>query len=283
MDSLAIVAGGGKLPQIAFEEAKKLHDKVLVFGIRESLFDPQGYGDVYRPINITKIGSILSLCKKEKIKQILLMGKVEKKLLYENPKFDLKTIWMLAKMKNKVDYSIFHAISEEFEKKGILFQSQKKYLKSLFPKEGRYTSTKLSSSTLEDIIFGMDLAKKMADLDIGQSVVVLDQSPVAIEAAEGTDLTIQRAGELTQKKKGKSVLCKSSKHSQDDRFDLPTIGLETLKKMYDSGIGTLAFRENDTIVIDFPECIEFANRNKINILSVGNTDLKKLNAKLIKF
>lgn len=283
MDHLAIVAGGGKLPHIAFEEAKKIHSKVLVFGILESLFDPKDFGEHYRPVHITKIGSILSLCKKEKINKILLMGKVEKKLLYENPKFDLKTIWMLAKMKNKVDYSIFHAISEEFLKKGIHFQSQKKYLKSLFPSEGRYTSNKLKSDELEDIQFGMDLAKKMADLDIGQSVIVLDQSPVAIEAAEGTDLTIQRAGELTHKKRGKAVLCKSSKHSQDDRFDLPTIGLETLKKMKESGIGTLAFRENDTIVIDFSDCIQYANQNKINIISVGETDLKKINGKLTKF
>ncbi len=275
MDRLAIVAGGGDLPLIGLENALKMGDDPIILGICESDFDFEKEKQRTIPIHLGKIGSILKVCKKEKIGRILLLGKVRKDLLFHGLNLDLKTLTLLTKTWNRNDYPIFAAVAMEFEKHGIYFESQKKYLCSLLLPAGRYTKASISSSKYEDLEFGMEYAKKIADLDIGQTVVVLDKTVVAVEAAEGTDEAIRRGGKLTARKGG-AVVCKSSKSSQDERFDLPAVGIQTLQVMLESGCKTLAIREGETIVVRPGDTIQFANAHKLNLISYG-TKGKKAN------
>ena len=145
-----------------------------------------------------------------------------------------------------------------------------------FLPEGRYTKSKLSKSKLEDIEFGMNIAHNLATLDIGQTVVVTQKMVLALEAIEGTDETIKRGG-LLSRNKG-AVVCKSTKQGQDERFDLPAIGIETLDNMYASGCDTIAIRASETIVVNPKEFIAHANKLKINFISYSGPQVNKYNA-----
>ncbi|TGK19383.1 LpxI family protein [Leptospira fluminis] len=276
MGRLGILAGGGDLPQIGMREALAAGEDPLFLSIAESDFTPGKYPDRVVPIRIAKIGGLLKSCKANGIDRLLLLGKVKKEIIFKSMNFDLKAIALLARMVNRHDYSIFKTVAEEFEKEGIRILSQKTYLKSLLLPQGRYTKKALDKRQLADVEFGMEYAEKIAHLDIGQTVVVLDKSVLAVEAVEGTDLAIRRGGSFA--KKDKAVVCKSSKPSQDDRFDLPTVGVETLKTMKESDCEILSLREGETIVVDPPEFIRLAEKLKIHILSIGRGNLSKINS-----
>ncbi|MDV6234633.1 UDP-2,3-diacylglucosamine diphosphatase LpxI [Leptospira ellisii] len=276
MGRLGILAGAGELPHIGMKEALAAGEDPLFLSIIESEFRVGEYADRNLPIHIVKIGTLLKLCKRHGIDRLLLLGKVKKEIIFKNLKFDLKALSLLARMINRHDYSIFKTVSEEFAKEKITIISQKTYLQSLFLPEGRYTKKSLNKKELEDVEFGMEYARKIAGLDIGQTVVVLDKSVLAVEAVEGTDLAIKRGGSYA--KKGKATVCKSSKLHQDHRFDLPTVGEETLRSMYENNCGTLALRTGETIIVHPEEFINLAEKLKINILSIGDGKLAKINS-----
>ncbi|EMY77183.1 PF06230 family protein [Leptospira weilii serovar Ranarum str. ICFT] len=280
MGRLGILAGAGELPHIGMKEALSAGEDPIFLSIIESDFHAGNYGDRNLPIHIVKIGALIKLCKKHNIDRLLLLGKVKKEIIFKNLKFDLKAIVLLARMINKHDYSIFKTVSDEFAKEKIEIISQKTYLQSLFLPEGRFTKKTLNKKELEDVAFGMEYAEKMAGLDIGQTVVVLDKSVLAVEAVEGTDLAIQRGGSYA--KKGKATVCKSSKLHQDHRFDLPTVGENTLKTMYENNCTTLALRTGETIIVHPKEFINLAEKLKIHILSIGNGNLTKINSTIKK-
>lgn len=280
MSRLGIVAGAGELPLIAMREALAAGEDPLIFSINESGFDPKDYKDRSIPVYVTKVGEIFKLCRKNNISRLLLLGKVSKDILLKTYRYDLKAIKLLAKMLNRNDYTFFKILEEELRQDNIEFISQKTYLKSLLLKSGRYTRKKLTNHTLYDIQFGMDTAQKLAELDLGQTVVVYDKMVLAVEAIEGTDETIKRGGYLSRKKG--AVVCKSSKHDQDDRFDLPTVGLHTLDMMNEVKCKTLAIRAEETIVVNPTEFIRYAEKLKINFVSIGREGTKDLNQKLVK-
>ncbi len=276
MGRLGILAGGGHLPQIGMKEALAAGEDPIFLSIAESDFSAGDYPDRVIPIRIVKIGGLLKVCKTNGIDRLLLLGKVKKEIIFKSLNFDLKAIALLARMVNRHDYSIFKTIAEDFAEEGIHIISQKTYLRSLLLPEGRYTKKSLDKKQLADVEFGMEYAEKIAYLDIGQAVVVVDQSVLAVEAVEGTDQTIRRGGHFAKKRK--AVVCKSSKPSQDDRFDLPTVGVDTLKVMQESNCDILARRERETLVVNPPEFISRAEKLKIHILSIGRGNVSKINS-----
>lgn len=275
MNRLAILSGAGDLPHIAIKEALSAGEDPLILAINESEFEEREYSDRTIRVHITQIGKVISICKKNKINRLLLLGKVNKDVILKTYKYDWKAITLLAKMLNRNDYSFFKIASEEFQKEKITIISQKTYLQKLFLEEGRYTKAKLSPEKFEDIIYGMRLAKELASLDIGQTVVVTNKMVLALEAIEGTDEAIKRGG-LFSRNKG-AVVCKSTKENQDDRFDLPAIGTNTLEIMKASGCDTIAIRSGQTIVVNPKEFIAKANEYKINFISYNTDNVKQYN------
>lgn len=273
MGRLGIIAGAGELPHIAMEEALASGEDPLFFSVKESEFYPGKYEDRNIPVYLTQIGTVIKLCKKNNIDRLLLLGKVNKDIILKSYKFDFKAITLLAKMLNRSDYSFFSIAEEEFIKHNVSFISQRTYLKSLLLEEGRYTKHKLSKDKLEDIEYGMSIASKLAEIDVGQTVVVTKKMILAMEAIEGTDETIKRGGHLSRKKG--AVVCKSTKPGQDERFDMPAIGINTLNVMRESGCDTIAIRANETIVVNPHQFIEHANKLKINFISFSSFDEKK--------
>ncbi|MCB1157326.1 MAG: UDP-2,3-diacylglucosamine diphosphatase LpxI [Leptospiraceae bacterium] len=278
MGRLAILAGGGELPHIAMKEALLQGEDPIFLGILESEFEAGEYKDRVLPVYISKIGDVLKKCKKNNVSKLLLLGKVKKDMILRGYKFDLKAL--LARMVNRNDTSFFHTAAGEFIKLNIEIISQKTYLSSLLLGEGRYTKKKLPHHKLEDIDYGMNMASKMAELDIGQTVVVTKKMILAIEAIEGTDETIRRGGELSRKKG--AIVCKSSRVGQDERFDLPTVGTQTLDSMHTSGCDTLVIRSGETLVVSPKSFIEYAEKLKISVISMKNSPAKSINKNYIK-
>ncbi len=270
MGRLAILAGAGELPHIAMKEAIANNEDPIFLSINESEFYEGEFKSRTIPVYITQIGKVIKTCKINNVNRLLLLGKVNKDIILKTFRYDLKAITLIAKMINKNDYSFFSTASGEFLKEGIEIISQKTYLNSLFLTEGKYTSSKLSKEKFEDIVYGMKLAKELATLDIGQTVIVTNKMVLALEAIEGTDEAIKRGGQYSKSKGG--VVCKSTKSNQDYRFDLPTIGIKTLETMKEFKLDTIAIRSGETIVINPKEFIYKANEYKINFISFNKEE-----------
>ena len=164
------------------------------------------------------------------------------------------------------DDSLAGAIVAEFAAEGIHFAPPTDYVPELLVKPGRLTRRGPSEWQEKDVAFGWQIAKEMGRLDIGQSVAVKDQAVMAVEAVEGTDECIRRAGSLCRA--GGFTVVKVAKPQQDMRFDVPTIGLRTLQTMVEAGGKVLAVEAGRTILLDQADVIEFANRHGLIIVAI---------------
>lgn len=223
--------------------------------------------------------SVFASLKKQGIKRLISIGKASKDILYKNPRFDARTILLIARMENLNDYTIFRSIATELDKIGITVIDQTTYLDDCFLPEGRY-GRKLKDKELEDVAYGMMYAREMNRLDIGQTVVVGQRSVIAVECVEGTDQCILRGGALYAR--GGAVVCKVAKKNHDRRFDVPVTGESTLQSMADSKCKVLAVEAGATIVVNKEEFLKSAKKKGITVISLqegekGFMDAKKLN------
>ena len=208
-----------------------------------------------------------------------MVGKIFKVRLFERWRWlrhlpDLRTIRMFlphfwTRKKDCRDDSLLRPIVEEFAAEGIRFAPATDYAPELLVKEGQLTRRGPTAWQQKDIEFGWQMAKEMGRLDIGQSVAVKDQAVLAVEAVEGTDECIRRAGALCRA--GGFTVVKVAKPQQDMRFDVPTIGLGTLETLHAAGGKVLAVEAGRTIFLDQDAVIEFADRNGLVIVAVAGS------------
>ncbi len=162
------------------------------------------------------------------------------------------------------------AIVRTFDRHGVVFKPATDYAPELLVKEGCLTFRQPSAAEQKDIEFGWRLAKEIGRLDVGQSVAVKDRAPLAIEAIEGTDECIRRAGQLCRK--GGFTVVKVAKPKQDMRFDVPTIGLGTIETLAAAGGRVLAIEAGRTIILDQAQVVELARRHGIAIVALASGD-----------
>ena len=172
---------------------------------------------------------------------------------------------------NKKDDTLLLAVIREFERDHIRFESALDYCPELLVKHGFLTRRKPSTAQWRDIRFGWDIAKEMGRLDIGQTVVVNDTAVIAVEAIEGTDAAIRRAGTLCRR--GGFSVVKVAKPQQDMRFDVPTVGMQTIQSMHESGGRVLAIESDKTIVLDQEETVALADKLGIAIVALNADEL----------
>jgi len=165
------------------------------------------------------------------------------------------------------DDDILRSVADEMSKEGIEVISSIAYLPELLAPSGCLTKRRPGKSEMEDIYFGFKIAKDLGRLDIGQCVVVRDRTVLAVEAIDGTDATILRGGQLS---KEKAVVVKVSKPGQDLRFDVPAVGLHTVKIMYQAKASVLAIEAGKTLLFDREHMIDHANKTRISILSLSD-------------
>lgn len=264
---LGILAGAGELPWIVAKNAVRAGEKPVLFTFTQDPAYPVEGVEIV-PVRLTRFyTSVLRAFRSYKIDRLVSIGKATRDILYHKPKFDLRTILLLARMENHNDTTIFRWLLRIIESKGIQVLEQTEYLQDAFLKPGRY-GKKLTKQQLEDVIYGFRYAREINRLDIGQSVVVGKKYVLAVEAAEGTDRCIERGGTLFRSPG--AVVCKVAKINHDKRFDIPATGLTTLDSMAKSGCTVLAIEADCTFVVHQKQFIEEAKKRKITILSVDH-------------
>jgi DUF1009 family protein len=270
IQKLGIIAGSGDLPQLLASEAKQHYRQSIIICVTKDYSSslPKIAAEFYQ-CHVGQLKKIVKILRDAEIQELALIGKVHKSVL-------LKPIWLdslsrkiIARVRNetKGDHSILKIIVEEFESLGFVIIDQRRFLSSLLFKTGVLTNRKPSRGEWRDIHYGIDLARKIADLDIGQTVIVKNQIPMSIEALEGTDEAIRRGGQLG----GRGVVvAKAAGVNHDFRFDVPTVGLSTIKVMKESCATVLALDSERTFLLDAKNVIKEADEHKISIVAVSN-------------
>ena len=279
-----MLAGSGRFPIAFAQGARRQGHRVYCVGVQgmasEELRD---VCDSFVTSGLAKIGRAIRLFKAAGIDRVVMAGKIEKTVLF-NPfrmlRFmpDWRTLHMMLHYtkSDRKDDTMLLAVVREFERDQIRFESALKYCPELLMNHGFLTRRKPSAAQWRDIKFGWDLAKEMGRLDVGQSVCVNDTAVMAVEAIEGTDAAIRRAGELC--KRGGFTVVKVAKPQQDLRFDVPTIGLQTIQTMREAGARVLAVESGLTIALDQDEIIQLANKLGIALVALNAEELRLRNA-----
>jgi DUF1009 family protein len=277
---IGLLAGAGRFP-IAFAQAARRQGlSVVGVGVpgmaSESLRD---LCDYYTTASVARLGRAIRFFKKAGVHHAVMAGKVDKTFLFQSFRWirhlpDWRTLHMFFRYarENRKDDTLLLAVIREFERDDIHFDSALNFCPELLVKHGFLTRRKPTPAQWRDIRFGWEIAKELGRLDIGQTAIVNDMAVIALEAIEGTDAAIRRAGTLCRR--GGFTVVKVAKPQQDMRFDVPTIGVETIQTMREAGGRVLAVESEMTIMLDQPEVIELADRLGIAIVSLKAEEVK---------
>jgi DUF1009 family protein len=221
-----------------------------------------------------RLGRMIRLFKGAGVEHIVMAGKVAKANILHKPwKWftllpDWRTVcwWYFRGRRDNKDDTLLQSVIDEFARDGLVFDSALALLPEVLVRAGVLTRRQPTTPELVDVDFGWDLAKKMGGLDVGQSVVVKEKAVLAVEAIEGTDRCILRAGELCRA--GGFIVVKVAKPHQDMRFDVPTVGCDTVETIHRAGGRVLAIEAGKTIVLDQEAAVALADRHGITIMAL---------------
>lgn len=249
---LAIFAGAGELPAIAAKNAAARGLDFCVYHITEAALDASLTRDTalrLRAVSLGAIGKTFAYLKEDQITHIVLLGKIEKQRLLQDVARDDDAEKIYNAASDRRDDTLFLEFAKGIAMMGIEILKQKDLLEGCFLTPGVHTQKKPEGEKLlADIEFGYGLSKKIGSLDIGQTAIVYEKMILAVEAIEGTDAAIARAGAIARGQGG--IVCKTGKASQDPRFDLPAVGIRTLETMAASGMQALVIEAGQTLVVN---------------------------------
>ncbi len=261
-----LIAGDGILPIKMAQYAKENGFEVVCISLaKDNVKELKKYCSKVYPCHPGQVNKIESILKDEKIKQLTFLGKVHKKVLLKLHKFDKRAIDLIKEASRLNDDEVMLMIVKELEKIGVEVLDQTIFIKNLMIPAGVLGKHKPTDSQMEDVNYGFWLAKEMGKIDVGQSVVIKDKMIMAVEAIEGTDVCIKRGSKLA--KRG-AVIVKVAKPKQDKRFDIPAIGMRTLRTMRCHHAGLIAVEANETIIVDQEKVVKYADEHNIVIMAV---------------
>lgn len=262
-----LVAGDGNLPVEMAKSAKKNGFEVVCISLScDNFKELKRICDKTVSFGPGQVDSIKKFLIDENITQLTFLGKVSKTMLIKRPRLEKTAILLLKEMKKLNDDAIMLKIIEQLEQINVTILDQTIFIKNLMVQTGVLTSLAPSEAQNKDIEYGFKIAKQMGGLDIGQSVVMKDRMIMAIEAIEGTDKCIKRGCKLARHKN--AVVVKVSKPTQDKRFDIPAVGLRTIKTMKKHGANVLALESGETIIVNREKMVEYANKHKMVIVAL---------------
>ncbi|MDW8095995.1 MAG: UDP-2,3-diacylglucosamine diphosphatase LpxI [Aquificaceae bacterium] len=255
---LCLVAGSGELPKVFFKKAKDMGLEVFVAGVKGITDIP---ADEYFPLG--KLGRLVKSLQSRNIKNIVLLGKFEHSLIFSHLlTLDELALKVLHKAKDKKPHTIVKTLIEELESIGFQFPDPRPYLQELLAPAGKLTSFEPSEEAMEDGLWGFPIAKEIASLDIGQTIVVKEKAVVSVEAMEGTQKAIERAGELAGR--GCRVI-KTARKTQDYRIDVPTVGPKTVEAIRKIRGDALFVEAGKVYILEREKMVKLAERYGIAI------------------
>jgi UDP-2,3-diacylglucosamine hydrolase len=269
-ERIGLIAGEGNFPITLAKAAAGLGVKVVAFGVHGYAHDGlAGYCEALYNLKLTEMSRLIELGHKHGIRHLVMAGRVPHNiLLLRQISFDPRILKLLASLPNRKADSLLLAAVSELEKEGFKVLNSTIFLKSCMPKAGLLTPrVRPTKAIIKDIEFAFPLAKELGRLDIGQSIAVKDQIVVAVEALEGTDQMIKRCYELA----GEGVvIVKVSKPRQDMRFDVPVIGLTTIRNLAAARAAALCITADESLFFDQKESVSLAEQNRIAIVARPN-------------
>lgn len=267
MEKIGLIAGNRKLPFVLSEAARKKNYHIVAVAIKGDTSPRlKDCVDTIYWLALSEFPRMLEILKKEGVTKVIMAGQISPCRLFSkeiNKNEELKSL--LTSLKDKKADTIFGAIAEKLREEGLELIDSTTFIKDLLPQKGTLSKSEPDFSAWEDIYFALELAKAVAYLDIGQTVAVKDKAAVAVEALEGTDNLIRRAGKITR---GGFTVMKVSKPRQDMRFDVPVVGPGTVKNLIKAGAKCLAIEAEKTLFIDKDKAIQLADKEGIAIVAV---------------
>jgi len=263
-EPIGLIAGGGLLPVEFVSHAGNIGiNKIIAVGFKDcTSADVANNVSVFEEIGVGQLGKMIKIFAGNGVKKVLMLGSLSPKLTISNIKFDFRMVVLAAKTRDRRADSVLGAIADEMQKDGITLESTTAYLPHLLAEEGVMTKKKPSKREWDDINFGKEIALASGNLDIGQTAIVRKHAVVAVEAMEGTDNCIKRAGDLTEN----FIVVKMAKPNQDLRFDVPCIGPDTIINMAAAKGAVLAIEAGKTFLLEKEKTISLAEENKIAVV-----------------
>jgi DUF1009 family protein len=271
---VGLIAGHGRMPFLVANGIRAAGRRLVVVGLRD-MASPwlMGRADDHTWCGLARVGHWAKALRKWGVRQAVMIGAVRKREMYSPFRFlrfipDLRSfwIWYIQIRKDKRDNAVLLAVAEALMKDGIELVSSVQYCAEHIAGEGLMTRTPVPRGAEEDVRFGFRLAKASADLDIGQTLAVRERDIIAVEAMEGTDAMIRRAGRLCRT--GGWTMVKVARSRQDMRFDVPTIGPGTLRNLKNSRCVCLAVEAGRTLIVDKPVTLDLADQLGIAVIGL---------------
>jgi len=268
MDRIGLIAGAGDFPSIFAKEAKAKNTKVIAFAIKgmtaESLSEIVDKIHWFDPARFN-IAAFVMLLITERIKNMVMVGKVDKALIFNSTKGNKDVESLFKSSKDSTDYSILAEVTRRFNQIGINIIDGMDFLKDLIPGKGVLTARQPSPEEMADIEFGINMAREIAHMDIGQTITVKNKAVITVEAIEGTDNTIRRAYDFV---KGDFTVIKMARPKQDMRWDVPLVGLDTIRTMAECRSHSIAIESGKMFLAEKEKTLEEADKNGITIIAV---------------
>jgi DUF1009 family protein len=277
---LGLIAGNGRFPFLLLDAARAQGFSVVVAAIREET-DPEinhrAAADEHITVHWLSLGELSKLIEtfqKEVVTMAVMAGQVKHKQIFSSIRPDWRLAKLLLNLRTRSTDALLGAVAKVLGDEGIELMSSTAFLEPLLAAEGVLTDRAPSEDERKNIEYGLGVAKAVAGFDIGQTVVVAAQACVAVEAMEGTDATIERAGRLMESLEGdastldrKLTVVKVAKPNQDMRFDVPVIGVSTIEAMIQAGANCLSVEARRTLLFDRDEIVKRANHAGIAIIA----------------
>lgn len=263
-----LIAGNGQFPFLAVEGARKAGASLSVVAIKEETDKRiEEVAEKVIWVGIGQLGKMISFFKQEGVTKAMMCGQVKHVQIFSGAFPDWRMAKMLFGLKQRNTDSLIGGIADEMAKEGIELIDSTFFIKERLAQKGILSRRKPDSNELGNIEYGLKVANEIARLDLGQTIVVRAKACVAIEAMEGTDAVIKRAGELA---KGKLTVVKVAKPNQDMRFDVPVVGIPTINTMINAGATCLCLTPNKTLMFDKEEMLKLADSHKICVVALNN-------------
>ncbi len=263
---IGLIAGNGRFPILWAKSAREKGVEVVCFAIKgNTARSISKFVDKLYWFSVNQFSDLLRVISKEKIRQMVMAGQINPFVLFDPRIFlDIEVKELLSRLKDRRADTVFTAIIHRIEKEGVEFIPSTSFMDNYIPRIGTLTDFGPEEDEWQDVYFGREIAKRMGSLDIGQTVVVKDRTVLAVEAFEGTNRCIIRAGFLCPG----AVVVKMSKPRQDLRFDVPVVGLQTVQAMMVARVSILAIESGKTIILDRERFIRACNRLRIKVVAI---------------
>ncbi len=259
MERIGLIAGNGKFPLLVLDAARARGAEVVVAAIKEETFpeiESHGAAAVYW-MSLGELGRLIDTFKREGVRRAIMAGQVKHKQIFSSIRPDWRLAKLLLSLGTRNTDSLLGGVAKVLADEGITLEDSTSFLQPLLAQPGLLTRRPPTEAEQKDIAYGRQVARHLAQFDIGQTVVIAEAACVAVEAMEGTDATIERAGRLLAAMEGEAstlrrhlTIVKVAKPNQDMRFDVPVVGVKTVEFMRQAGATCLALDAGKCLLLD---------------------------------